>query len=240
MQLDLDIATTLHSGKRSFALRVVCQSTSQRIVILGPSGAGKSLTLKAIAGLVTPASGHIRLNGRTLFDAAAGINLAPQQRHVAYLFQDYALFPHLTVRQNVAFGLARGWRNPRRNVRHPAVDQWLDSLGLTELAQQYPDQLSGGQRQRTALARALVSEPAALLLDEPFSALDPVLRGQMRRELDELQTRLQVPMIMITHDPDDARLLGDHVLHLRDGRIDEGPVGHAYVAGPTPVVLPTA
>jgi molybdate transport system ATP-binding protein len=233
MQLDLDISSTLRSGKRHFDLRVRVTSDSQRIVILGPSGAGKSLTLKAIAGLITPSAGHIRLNGRTLFDAAAGINLAPQQRNVAYLFQDYALFPHLTVRQNVAFGLARGWRNPSRNGHHPQVEKWLASFGLTELAHQYPDELSGGQRQRTALARALVAEPSALLLDEPFAALDPTLRGQMRHELSALQTRLQVPMIMITHDPDDARLLGEHVLHLRDGQLD-APTNVANPPGTNP------
>ncbi|MDC8757884.1 ABC transporter ATP-binding protein [Janthinobacterium fluminis] len=220
MQLELDISTTLRSGKRSFALRVQCASDSQRIVIYGPSGAGKSLTLKAIAGLVTPERGHIRLNGRTLFDSAAGVNLAPQARRVAYLFQDYALFPHLTVRQNIGFGLARGWFNPRRGERHDKVDYWLDSFGLRELAQQFPEELSGGQRQRTALARALVAEPAALLLDEPFAALDPALRVTMRLELDQLQRRLGVPMVLITHDPDDARILGEHVLYLRDGQID--------------------
>lgn len=220
MQLDLDIGATLHAGKRSFELAVRCGADSQRIVFYGPSGSGKSLTLKAIAGLVTPSRGHIRLNGRTLFDAAAGINLAPQERKVAYLFQDYALFPHLTVGQNVAFGLETGWFNPRRGARHAAVEHWLGAFGLAELAHQYPDQLSGGQRQRTALARALVSEPSALLLDEPFSALDPALRHVMRRELDTLQRKLAVPMILITHDPDDAKLLGEQVLHLRDGRID--------------------
>jgi molybdate transport system ATP-binding protein len=139
---------------------------------------------------------------------------------MAYLFQDYALFPHLTVRQNVAFGLRRGWRNPSRDADADAAQRWIDAFGLGELAQHYPDQLSGGQRQRTALARALVVEPDAVLLDEPFAALDPYLRGQMRAELDTLQRRLAVPMILITHDPEDARLLGEHVLQLREGRVD--------------------
>lgn len=222
MQLDLDIRATLRSGKRSFTLRVQCVSNSQRIAVFGPSGAGKSMTLKAIAGLFTPEAGHIRLNGRTLFDSSAGINLAPQQRHVAYLFQDYALFPHLTVRQNVGFGLARGWFNPRTRTRHDKVEHWLAAFHLQELAHQYPDELSGGQRQRVALARALVSDPAALLLDEPFAALDPALRVTMREELSQWQERLGVPMILITHDPEDVRLLGEHVLTLRDGQIDSG------------------
>ena len=220
MQLDLDIHATLRSGKRSFNLHVQCTSSSQRIAVFGPSGAGKSMTLKAIAGLFTPSEGHIRLNGRTLFDSAAGINLAPQQRNVAYLFQDYALFPHLTVRQNVGFGLRRGWLNPRARTRLEKVDQWLDAFHLQELAHQYPDELSGGQRQRVALARALVSDPAALLLDEPFAALDPALRVKMRLELSQWQQRLEVPIILITHDPEDARILGEHVLYLRDGQID--------------------
>ena len=220
MQLDLDIRATLRSGKRSFDLHVQCTSASQRIAVYGPSGAGKSMTLKAIAGLFTPDAGHIRLNGRTLFDSTAGINLAPQQRNVAYLFQDYALFPHLTVRQNVGFGLARGWFNPRVREKLAKVDHWLGAFGLQELAHQYPDELSGGQRQRVALARALVAEPAALLHDEPFAALDPALRVSMRLELSQWQQRLGVPMILITHDPEDARILGEHVLYLRDGRID--------------------
>jgi len=220
MQLDLDIRATLRSGKRSFNLHVQCTSSSQRIAVFGPSGAGKSMTLKAIAGLFTPSEGHIRLNGRTLFDSAAGINLAPQQRNVAYLFQDYALFPHLTVRQNVGFGLRRGWFNPGTRKKLEKVDQWLDAFHLQELAHQYPDELSGGQRQRVALARALVSDPAALLLDEPFAALDPALRVKMRLELSQWQQRLEVPIILITHDPEDARILGEHVLYLRDGQID--------------------
>ena len=155
-----------------------------------------------------------------LFDAAAGVHLPPQQREVAYVFQDYALFPHLTVRQNIAFSLAPGWLNPRPRHRDDTVEYWLDAFRLRALADQFPSELSGGQRQRTALARALVSRPRALLLDEPFSALDPALRVAMRDELDELQQRLQVPMVLITHDPEDAAVFGDHVLNLQDGRLE--------------------
>ena len=222
MQFDIDIRKTLRSGKRSFSLDVQLRSDCQRIVILGPSGAGKSQVLKAMAGLVTPDSGHIRLGGHTLFDARVGINLAPQARHLAYLFQDYALFPHLTVRQNLAFALVRGWFNPRARDDHAAVDYWLDAFELQAMAHQFPAELSGGQRQRVALARALVAQPRALLLDEPFAALDPALRVSMRGELDALQRRLQVPMILITHDPQDAQVFGDQLLQLRDGVIDSG------------------
>ena len=137
--------------------------------------------------MLTPDAGHIRLEGDTLYDASSQICLPPQARRLAYVFQDYALFPHLTVYQNVAFSLRHGWRNPpshpERNQWHPSVARWLDAFGLASLASQYPADLSGGQRQRTALARALVTEPRALLLDEPFSALDPHLRATMRQEL---------------------------------------------------------
>lgn len=222
MQFDIDIRKTLYAGKRTFQLDVQLRSDCQRIVIIGPSGSGKSQTLKAIAGLMTPDSGHIRLGGSTLFDSQAGINLAPQARNIAYLFQDYALFPHLNVRQNVGFGLARGWLNPHAKQHHAAVDYWLEAFRLEGVAHQFPDELSGGQRQRAALARALVARPRALLLDEPFAALDPALRIKMRGELDALQWRLQVPMILITHDPEDARVFGGQVLQLREGAVDSG------------------
>ncbi len=222
MELDMAIRKTLRSGKRAFHLQVRILASEQRLVLLGPSGSGKSQTLKAIAGLMKPDSGHIRLNGLTLFDAERRINLTPQTRKVAYLFQDYALFPHLTVRQNIGFGLVRGWLNPRPDKANETVNYWLDAFDLTALAHQFPAEISGGQRQRTALARALVAQPQALLLDEPFAALDPLLRVKMRRELDELQRRLKVPMILITHDPKDAEVFGERVLHLHDGVIDEG------------------
>ena len=221
MELDMDIRKTLRSGTRAFHLQVRILASEQRIVLIGPSGSGKSQTLKAIAGLMTPDSGHIRLNGLTLFDSAPRINLTPQTRKVAYLFQDYALFPHLTVRQNIGFGLTRGWLNPRPGAANETVNYWLDAFDLTALAHQFPAEISGGQRQRTALARAPVAQPQALLLDEPFAALDPQLRIKMRRELDELQRRLKVPMILITHDPKDAEVFGERVLYLREGVIDE-------------------
>ena len=220
MLLDIDIAKTLTSGKRRFELKLGFRSSSQRLVILGPSGSGKSLLLKSVAGLMRPDRGHIRLDGTTLFDTTAKINLAPQQRKMAYVFQDYALFPHLSVRQNIAFGLNHGLFNPRASQHNDKVDYWLDAFQLRPVADQLPEELSGGQRQRTALARALVAKPRALLLDEPFSALDSMLRSHMRRELDELQRRLQVPMLLITHDREDAEVFGDQVLHINEGRLD--------------------
>ena len=220
MQLDIDIQKTLRSGERVFQLNARFCALGQRVVVVGPSGSGKSLLLKAIAGLMRPDSGHVRLDGQTLFDAKAGIHQPPQTRHIAYLFQDYALFPHLSVRQNITFGLARGWFNPGPNDGGKPVDYWLDALHLREVAHQAPHELSGGQRQRTALARALVSKPRALLLDEPFAALDPALRAVMRAELDALQRRLQVPMVLITHDPLDVDVFGEQIVQIRDGKVE--------------------
>jgi len=216
MQFDLDIQKTLRSGKRSFRLDLRLQSDSQRLVILGPSGAGKSQALRAIAGLLRPDSGRIAVGGALLFDAAARIDLQPQQR----LFQVYALFPHLSVRQNIAFGETRGWRNPGRHASSEGVERWLAAFHLAHLAHQLPGELSGGQRQRVALARALVAQPAALLLDEPFAALDPDLRIGLRGELDRLQRELALPMILISHDAADAEVFGDHVVRMQDGRLD--------------------
>lgn len=218
MLLDIDLKKSMRSNQRTFELALNFTSDSQRLVIFGSSGSGKSLTLSMIAGLLKPDAGHIKLAGRTLFDSAEHINLSAQQRNVAFLFQDYALFPHLTVRQNIAFGLCKGLFNPRQRMQSALVDEWINNFALNGLEHQYPREISGGQRQRTALARALVSQPTALLLDEPFSALDPNLRQHMRQELDELQQKLQVPMILITHDQQDVDYFGEQVLHIEQGR----------------------
>lgn len=221
MPLVVDIRKTFESAERRFTLDVAFKATTQRVVLFGPSGAGKSLTLQAIAGLLHPDEGTITLHGDALFDSARGVDLKPQAREIAYLFQDYALFPHLNVRQNIGFGLQRGWFNPRARLAHPQVDYWLDALELTSVAGNHPAQLSGGQKQRVALARALISQPRLLLLDEPFSALDSALRERMRRELSELQTRLDIPMVLITHDPDDVAAFGDQIVQVNDGQVRE-------------------
>jgi molybdate transport system ATP-binding protein len=219
MKWDVAVRKTIGEGAHRFDLDIAFRSDVERLVLFGPSGAGKTMTLKAIAGLLRPDRGHIRMAGSTLFDAGAGIDAPARRRGCGYLFQEYALFPHLTVRQNVAFGLDSGWRNPRKDAGGAIVDRWLDALELRPLAGRFADQLSGGQRQRVALARALAGEPRALLLDEPFAALDEPLRNRLRAELAELQARLSLPIVLITHDPADIDAFADEVVHVDAGRV---------------------
>ncbi|MFL6664459.1 MAG: ATP-binding cassette domain-containing protein [Rhizobacter sp.] len=216
---DVELAKLLRHAGSVFELDLRFASDAPRLVLFGPSGAGKTQAVKMMAGIARPDRGHVRIAGRTLFDSAGRVDLSPQQRRVAYVFQDYALFPHLTVRQNIAFARRGGWLNPPRRVADEAVDRWIDAFHLQPVAGHHPHQLSGGQRQRTALARALVNEPTALLLDEPFAALDRALRERLRDELRELQATLSIPLLLITHDEDDARALADEVVHLRAGRV---------------------
>lgn len=216
---DVDVRRLFEQAGRRFELQARFASDARRLVLLGPSGAGKSQTLKIIAGLARADAGHVRLLGRDLQDRARGLNLPARERRLGYVFQDYALFPHLTVRQNVAFGLAGGWRNPARQLVHPELTRWLQTLGLSELAEHYPEQISGGQRQRVALARALVGGPRALLLDEPFAALDSPLRRRLRQELLGLLQGLDLPMLLITHDEEDAEALAEQVLRMDQGRL---------------------
>ncbi len=216
---DIQLQQVLQQGRSRFELNVQFQSPAQRLVLFGPSGAGKTQTLRMVAGILAPASGHVRVAGRLLYDAGQGLSLTPQARRLAYVFQDYALFPHLTVGQNIAFARRRGWRNPRPGHQDPQVDRWIERFGLQSVTGHYPHQISGGQRQRTALARALVNEPTALLLDEPFAALDKGLRQRLREELLELQTSLDIPLLLITHDDDDVRCLAQQVVHIDAGRV---------------------
>jgi molybdate transport system ATP-binding protein len=219
MWLDLDIRRRFSAPGQQFDLDVQLHCTQRQVVLFGPSGAGKSLTLKAIAGLLRPQAGHVRLGGATLFDSGKGVQLPPQQRRLGYVFQDYALFPHLTVRQNIAFGLRRGWLNPSRREHDAEVERWMAALRIEHLAQMLPSQLSGGQRQRTALARALVTRPQALLLDEPFAALDHDLRAHLRQELQEVLDATEVPLLLISHDPADVAMFGQQVVELADGKV---------------------
>ncbi|UOO83211.1 ATP-binding cassette domain-containing protein [Uruburuella testudinis] len=212
MRFDIDIYKKLPS----FELKLKLQSPHEKLALLGPSGAGKSLSLSLLAGLLQPDGGHIRIGGETWFDAHTVLSV--QQRRVGLVFQDYALFPHLTVAQNIGFGLQPGWFNPGRRPSEK-VQQWLDILDLNRVADHYPRQISGGQKQRTALARALIMQPKLLLLDEPFAALDTDLRRHTRAELLQLQQQTGVPMILITHDQADADELADEVWRMADGQM---------------------
>lgn len=219
MWLELDIRRVFSAPGQQFELDIQLQCSQRQVVLFGPSGAGKSLTLKAIAGLMRPQAGSMRLGGEVVFDASLGIHRPPQQRRLGYVFQDYALFPHLSVRQNIGFGLQRGWFNPPRRERDAEVERWMRALRIEHLAQMLPSQLSGGQRQRTALARALVNRPQALLLDEPFAALDHDLRAHLRQELLEVLAATDVPLLLISHDPADVAMFGQQVVELVDGKV---------------------
>ena len=211
MKILVDIKKRLWSGRRVFSLEVAFASDQDIVVLFGPSGAGKSLTLQAIAGLTTPDAGRIVVGERVLFDAEGHIRVPARHRDVGYVFQDYALFPHLTVAQNVSFGLKQGWPWYLPRGDRLRLEEVLDIFELTPLRQSPPRDLSGGQRQRVALARALIRRPSVLLLDEPFSALDALLRAKMRRELLKVQARFKVPVILITHDPEDVAALAQTV-----------------------------
>jgi molybdate transport system ATP-binding protein len=199
------------------------QSRGRRCVtvLFGPSGCGKTTVLRCLAGLERPEEGMIRFGAQTWFDAERGICLAPQQRGIGFVFQDYALFPHLTVEGNVSYGL----RNLSRHERRKAVGDILNRFELTQVAEHRPRQLSGGQQQRVALARALVRRPGLLLLDEPLSALDAALREAMRTEFRHWLAECEVPVLLVTHDRTEALALGDEVVVMSGGATQQsGPV----------------
>ena len=216
--LDVAIRVALRSGDRHFALDADFVSNVQRTALTGASGSGKSTVLMAIAGLVPHATGHVRIEGRDLLDTVRGIDLPARERGVGFVFQDYALFPHLTVARNLAFGIRR-LGQPLREADRSRIDALLRQFDLERLRDALPRDLSGGQRQRVAIARALAPLPGLLLLDEPLSALDAPLRIRLRAELAEMLQRVPVPTLLVTHDPQDVDALAQGVVHLRQGRV---------------------
>jgi len=200
----------------SFYLDVSFSTSTRSLGVLGASGAGKSLILRCIAGLETPDRGKIILNGRTLFDSEQKINLLSRDRNVGFLFQNYALFPHLTVTQNIVFGLPKGLSAAQIQQK---VEAQLRSISLLELRDRYPSQLSGGQQQRVALARTSIGQPDILLLDEPFSALDTHLRSQMERELIATLQNYEGVTLFVSHNIEEAYRICDDLLILDRGQI---------------------
>lgn len=194
-------------------------------VLFGPSGSGKTTLLRCLAGLDTPRQGHIRFNDAIWFDADRKINLPPRERQIGFVPQNYALFPHLTVFENITYGVQH-LSMSERTKRLATLLQWLDLNGLE---QRRPLELSGGQQQRVALARAVIRQPRLLLLDEPLSALDAPTRARVRAELRNLLRQLQIPAIVVTHDRLEAVALGDELVILHEGRIvQQGPVHEVF------------
>jgi molybdate transport system ATP-binding protein len=210
-QLSVDVRKRHTGGPEIAAALRLPLGVHSVTVLFGPSGAGKTTVLRLIAGLDTPDAGAITCGDEIWYDGARGVRLPPQHRRVGYLSQDYAIFPHLTVRKNVAYGARHGAVD--------AIDDLLARFDLSDLADRYPRQLSGGQLQRVALARALAAEPRLLLLDEPLSALDAPTRLRVRADLRQLLASIQVPAIVVTHDRTEALALGDSIAIMIDGRL---------------------
>jgi len=212
--LRLDLSLPL----RAFDLELALEVGRETVALVGPSGSGKTSVLRSVAGLARPARGVVVCEDEVWFDSSSRIDLRPEQRSVGLVFQEYALFPHLSVEQNVTFGGGRS-------------DGLLRRLRIEQLAKAKPGELSGGERQRVALARALAREPRVLLLDEPMSALDPHTRGSVREELHDLLRELGLPTLLVTHDFEDAAALADRVGVLVDGRLrQEGSPGDLLAA----------
>ena len=216
-RLEVDVAARL-GGLR---LRVAFHAGPGPTLVVGPNGAGKTTLLRAIAGAVRLHRGHVSLGGRVVEDVASGVRLPPEARRIAYLPQDYALFPHLSALDNVAFGAP----GHSRRLRRDRADAVLNTLDLKELRSRRPVELSGGQRQRVALARALAAEPSALLLDEPLAALDLVQRSQVRSLLVERLQGLPLPTLVVSHDNADLDAFGNApTLVLEEGALaQQGP-----------------
>lgn len=228
-----ELAIAISKQLANFSLKVSCTADQKPLGLLGASGSGKSLTLRCIAGIETPSSGRIVLNGRVLFDSERGINLPSRQRQVGFLFQNYALFPHLTVGQNIAFGL---YTLPA-SERADRVARLLSVMQLQGLERRYPQQLSGGQQQRVALARALAIEPQILLLDEPFSALDTHLRSQLEKQLQEILASYPGITLFVTHNLEEAYRICQNLMILAAGQVVASGPKAEVVERPTKFVV---
>jgi len=215
----------------AFSLEIEFQAGAGVTALFGPSGAGKTLTLDSIAGFVHPDSGRILLDDEILFDGATSVSLRPQERHCGYVFQNYALFPHMTIRQNLEFAADR---HPRLE-RHRRVTEMLERFHLTDVSGRRPHEVSGGQKQRCSIARALIGSPRLLLLDEPARGLDAPLRAELYALLRKIRAEFAIPILLVTHDLDECFELAEEMLILRDGRIVQSGAPREILEQPSSV-----
>ncbi len=222
------IAAKIRKKLSGFTLDVELTATAGVTVLFGASGAGKTLTLDCIAGFQRPDEGRILLDDAILFDGASGVNLRPQKRRCGYVFQNYALFPHLTLKQNLEFAADR---LPRLE-RHRRINEMLEKFKLGDVADRKPDQLSGGQQQRCSIARALIGDPALLLLDEPARGLDAPLRADLYEVIRQVRRDFDIPVLLVTHDLSECFELGEEMFVLREGRVVQSGPPSKVVARP--------
>ena len=192
------------------------------LVIQGESGAGKTTILNCISGLTAPDEGRISIDDRIIYDGATGVNIPTRLRNVGYLFQNYALFPNMTVRQNVVYGIRNKPEYKEKEKKEALLDYAdgiMDTFGIAHLQKKHPNRISGGEKQRVALSRAIVTRPGLLLLDEPFSALDQQTKENVYRQFDSFKKNFRIPTILITHDPAESDMFGDSSILIKDGRI---------------------
>jgi molybdate transport system ATP-binding protein len=196
-----------------FLLKIRFHVTNNSVVLFGPSGCGKTTILRCIAGLAKPEAGNVHLNGQALYDSDRKICLPPRSRGIGFVFQEYALFPHMNVRKNILYGVKREDESSRTFYH-----ELLILLKIENLINRYPVELSGGEKQRVALARALMAGPRILLMDEPLSALDNEIRHELQDELLRMKKHLKIPFILVTHDMAEARKLGDQIIFISQGQ----------------------
>lgn len=202
-----------------FNLQLNVKVDNKIVVLWGPSGSGKTTVLHCLAGLLKPSSGFIKISDQVVYSSEKKINVPTRFRNIGYLFQDYALFPHMTVKKNVLYGVNSKKLTQGDHLLDPL--ELLTNFAVAHLMDRYPHQLSGGEKQRVALARALVVQPQLLLLDEPLSAVDKATRINLRQELKNLQKQWQIPFVLVTHDEEEAEFLGDVVISMEKGHIKE-------------------